>query len=111
MTAPPPEDAGRVRVVCTACNGRGLTVGYPNQTPTEDPGEYTCWACHGAKSLSATLAEPDAAVMRLGRAALDVHNHLRPFHVAWQCEKCLPLKQAYNDAIAAARCRSLAGEP
>lgn len=45
-----------VKVVCSGCAGKGTTIGYPNQRPSEDPGEYTCWACKGEKSISGTLA-------------------------------------------------------
>ncbi len=49
-----------VKVVCSACRGEGVTIGYPFQRPMDDPGTYTCWACHGAKSGDATLALGEA---------------------------------------------------
>lgn len=48
----------KVKIVCSACDGKGLTVGYPNQTPTDDPGEYTCWACDGKGTYDKGILAP-----------------------------------------------------
>lgn len=54
----PPSVPVGVTLVCTACNGEGWTVGYPNQTPTDDPGHYTCYNCHGKKVVGPFAMAP-----------------------------------------------------
>lgn len=99
----------RVKIVCGACNGTGWTTGYPGQRPQDDPGEYSCWACKGEKSYEATLAEPDASLLRLGRATLARHKlWLQGRSVPAEYE---PVADEFGLALAAAVSAALAAQP